>query len=617
MASNHQTQTRADGNPAYQWNLRQLFANDAAVMAAFAEASALLPDFAQFNGQIGSSAERLFAYLQFSEAVMHKAEKLALYTFLLKAQDAGNEHAVALYKKAETLAKDIGDVSAFATVELTNIDEARLEAFIAVEPGLEIYRHFFKNLALDRPHIRSEEVERLLAQSLTVLSAPSALFRATTQLVMPPFMPQVPVGFQGDEPTEWLQVSDDNFLVLLQSRDRRTRKLAFEGIMGTYGQFAPALAANYIAGVEGQIFTARARGFKSVLEMKLSDPRLPVSVYDSLIATARANLQLLQRYLELRRQLLGVDKLGMYDLYVPLIAGFDKEVSFDEAKRTAIQALMPLGAGYVARLFAMYDSGRVDVMPNEGKEAGAFSASQWGYPGYIMLNFRGLLRDVFTIAHEGGHHMHSDEANGTQPFVYREYPTFCAETASTVNEQLVAHHLITNATSSEMRLHLLNQALENFRGAVIRQAMFAEFERRVFKLAEGEGCEKQELTLDLLCDLYLEIVTDYYGPSVEIDECVKYEWLKIPHFVNTPFYVYTYATGMSAAIGLARNIIKIGEPAVQRYFGFLRAGRSQFPLDSLREAGIDMSTPQPIQLAFDNFAETLDLVEAELALSQH
>jgi oligoendopeptidase F len=614
--SQSNTPTRAEGDPATQWDLKQLFVDDAAVTAAFAELKTQLALYAPFKGHIADSAQTLLAYLRFSEDVMHKFEKLALYTFLLKSEDAENEQAVALHKSAEDLGSDIGAASAFANPELSNIDSALLERFIGEQSELAVYRHFFADLALDREHIRDEPIELLLAQLQPVLSAPSNLFKSTTQVTMPPFMPKVAVKFKGGKATRWTRLSDDNFPVLLQSRDRVTRQQAFEGMMGTYAAFAQTLATNFIAGVQNQIFTARARNFKSVLEMKLSDPRLPVSVYDSLISTARANRKHLQRYLKLRQKILGVDKLHMYDLYVPLIGGFEQAVNFVDAKRTALEALALLGPQYVTRLSAMFESQRVDAMPNVGKENGAFSASQWGYPGYIMLNFRGLLRDVFTIGHEGGHYSHSEEANGSQPFVYRDYPIFCAETASTVNEQLIAHHLIKTASNPKLRLHLLNQALENFRGAVIRQAMFAEFERRVFKLAEGDGCEKEALTLERLCDLYLELVTDYYGPNVVVDECVKYEWLKIPHFVNTPFYVYTYATGMSAAIGLARNIIKNGQPAVDAYFRFLRAGRSKFPLDSLRDAGIDMSTSKPIQLGFDYFAETLGLIEAELAHSQ-
>ncbi|MBS2004498.1 MAG: oligoendopeptidase F [Cyanobacteria bacterium SZAS LIN-5] len=606
---------RSEVDPAKKWDLTQLFKDDAAVSAAFAEIEAQLPAFAPFNGHIADSAESLLAYLRFSEDVEHKFEKLALYTYLLRSQDASNAHASALATTAEKLGSRVADACAFANAELSNIDSAQLEAFIDSQPDLGVYRHFFANLALDREHIREEPIERLLAQSAVLLSGPSIMFKTTTQVVMPRFMPRVAIKFEDGKETEWADLDEGFLRVLLQSRERQTRKQAFEGVLATYAKFAPTLAANYIASVESQIFTARARNFKSVLEMKLSDPRLPVDVYDALITTARANRGELQRYLELRRNLLGVDKLHMYDLDVPLIPGFEQAFTYEQSKQTVLEALSLLGPSYVARLGALFEAKRVDVLPNEGKENGAFSASQWGYPGYLLLNFKGLLRDVFTLGHEGGHYSHSEEANGTQPFVYRDYPTFCAEIASIVNEQLITNHLLQTADSSQMRMHLLNQDLENFRGAVIRQAMFAEFERRVFKLAEGEGCNKTPLTLELLCDLYLEIVTDYYGPTVVIDELIKYEWLRVPHFVVAPFYVYAYATGMSAAIGLARNMIINGQAAVEAYFGFLRSGKSKFPLDALREAGIDMSKPEAIQLGFDYFSEAMDRMQAELALA--
>lgn len=604
---------RADIDPSTRWDLTQLFASEAEVSAALAELKTLIEQYAPFKGHIADSAEALLNYLRFSESVQHKFERVWLYAFLWQAEDAGNESAASLNKGVDTFRSEMATASAFAFPELTQIDEPRLEQFIVDEPELAVYRHYFANLSLDRPHVRPELVEEVIAQSSPLLSAAASLFASTTQLVMPSFMPRVPVKFKNGRATKWQRVSDGNLLVLLQHSERVTRQKAFEGVMGTYAQFAPTLAANFIAGVESQIFMARARKFGSVLEMKLAEPRLPVGVYDSLIETARANRRHLQRYLELRRRLLGVQKLHMYDLYAPLLPGFEQVVEFDQAKRTVLEALSVFGKTYVDRLSAMFESKRVDRAASAGKKNGAFCAFQWGWPGYILLNFNGLLRDMFTLAHEGGHARHYEEANGTQPFVYRDYPIFCAETASTVNEQLLAHHLIKNASNPQMRLHLLNQALESFRGAVIRQTMFAEFERRVYKLAEGEGCKKTPLTLELLCDLYVELVRDYYGPNVVIDECVKYEWLKIPHLVNTPFYVYTYATGLSAAVSLARNIIKNGQKAVDDYFGFLRAGSSRFPLDSLREAGVDMSTSEPIQIAFDYFGEIIDLMEAELA----
>lgn len=617
MVSNGNQQSRllprSQVDPASKWDLTQLFSDDAAVADAFAELAAQVKEFAPFKGHIADSAESLLAYLRFSEDVMHKLNKLGLYTYLLRAEDASNEHAVSLAISAETLGSQVGAACAFASSELSNINAAQLESFIAAKPELAIYRHFFANLALDRDHIREEPIERLLAQSSVVLSAPAMIFKTTTQVVMPPFMPRVATRFEDGKETEWVDLDEGILRVLLQSRERLTRKQAFEGVLATYEKFAPVLAANFIAGVENQIFTAKARNFGSVLEMKLSDPRLPVDVYDALITTARANRPQLQRYLEMRRGLLGVDKLHMYDLDVPLIQGVEQFYTYDQAKRTVLEALTVLGPSYVARLGALFEGHRIDVLPNEGKENGAFSASQWGYPGYLLLNFKGLLRDVFTLGHEGGHYSHSEEANGTQPFVYRDYPTFCAEIASIVNEQLITSYLLKTADDSRMRMHLLNQDLENFRGAVIRQAMFAEFERRVFKLAEGEGCKKTPLTLELLCDLYVEIVTDYYGPTVVIDELIKYEWLRVPHFVMAPFYVYAYATGMAAAIGLARNIVSNGQNAVDAYFGFLRAGASKFPLDALREAGIDMSKPEAIQLGFDYFRDSMDRMEDELA----
>jgi oligoendopeptidase F len=603
MAVDMTTPARETVPEHLKWDMTPVFASAEAFEHCFAETEALIPKFATFNGRLNRSGKILLAALEHDVAVSKEFDRLYFYALLGCAQDASNQAAEVLLARVKELGKKLSEACAFFRPQLASIKPERLALFSARTPGLQIYEHYLEKAMLGRPHVRSHEIEELLAQVGTVLSGPKSTFEVFNKLILPRHMPMVLT-----ENHEQVKLNNQVYAVHLDSTDREVRRQSWEGMMRSFGDFGPVLAKNYANRVNVSIFEAKARNYGSALERSLAGPHLPVSVYDSLIGTVRANLPLVQRYLRLRQKLLGVSELHMYDLYVPLVAGVDAEVRFEDAKLAVLAAVSILGDDYVSRVRRAFNGRRIDVMPNQGKETGAFSAGIWGVLPYMLLNWAGQFGNTSTLAHELGHNMHSEYAND-QAYINAGYPTFCAEVASTVNEQLLAHHQLSSTTDPRKWLYLLNEQLEAIRLTIVRQTLFAEFEREAHKMAEAGT----PITLDVLNDLHTRLNTEYYGPAVVIDDLVKHEWARIPHFMN-PFYVYTYATGLSAAVTIADRIIKEGQPAVDAYIGFLRDGKSKFALDSLRGAGADLSTPVPVERAFKHFEETLTAFEAELAL---
>jgi len=596
------TPTRDQVPEHLKWDLTLIFENEAAFDACFVETETLIAGFAAFNGRLNRSGKILLQALEYDDKASKNFDRLFFFAQLAVKGDAGNLVAEKRLARVEGLSTKLQSAAAFMMPQLTRIKPARLESFINRTPGLTVYRTHLQKILLTQPHVRSHEVEEILAKASKLAGAPKDTFSVFESLVLPRYMPMVRVV--DHDP---VKLNNQVYARHLNSSDREVRRQSWEGMMRSFGDFGPLLAENYANRVEAAIFQANARNFATTLEHGMSGPHLPVSVYDSLVGTVRANLPLLQRYLKLRQKLLGLEDLHMYDLYVPLVSGVESNVNFEDAKQEVLAAVQVLGEDYVSRVRRVFASRRIDVMPNQGKASGAFSWGIWGFAPYMLLNWAHRFNDTSTLAHELGHNMHSEYAQD-QAYVDAGYSIFCAEVASTVNEQLLVHHLLSVTTDPRMRLFLLNQQLEAIRLTIVRQTLFAEFEREAHRLAEaGEA-----LTLDRLCELHKTLNDDYYGPAVVIDDLVKYEWSRIPHFMN-PFYVFTYATGLSAAICISNRIIKEGQPAVDDYLRFLKDGNSKLPLDSLRGGGADLSTPQPVQQAFDHFAATLDAFEAEIA----
>ncbi len=598
MAAVKSLPKRGEVPTAYTWNLESIYATDADWEADFARVVALLPEVRAFQGRLSESGEVLLEALQRRDAAYEVWSRLFVYATMRMHEDSANSTYQALADRATTLANDLNAAAAYVTPEILAIPQERLDSFLSGVAGLQLYRHALDEINRQRAHVLSAEMEALLAQAAELANAPDHVFEMLNNADL-----KLPI-LRDDKGNE-VQLTQGNYVpTFLESHDREVRRAAFEAMLGTYRTYRNTLAATYAAQVKSDIFFSRARHYGSSLEAALDPNNIPVSVYDNLITTVDANLPTLHRYLSLRKRLLGLDALHMYDLYVPMVREVEYKVPYAEAQEQVARALEPLGASYVEPLRRGFASRWIDVLENEGKRSGAYSWGSYGTQPFVLLNYQESMDSMFTLAHEMGHSMHSYFTWQTQPFPYGSYTLFVAEVASTLNEALLTHYLLQNTSDRALRMYIVNHALETFRTTLYRQTLFAEFERDAHARAEaGEA-----LTPELLSASFKALNEKYYGPVVAVDDLIEIEWARIPHFYSS-FYVYQYATGISASAALARQIVAEGEPAVQRYRRFLSSGSSDYSINLLREAGVDLSTPTPIQQALDTFAEYLDQLE--------
>lgn len=592
---------RSDVPEHLTWDLSTVYANETDWESDFARAEGYPEKLAAFKGRIRRSGKTLLAYFRLSEECSQLVGKLGLYAHLRSDEDTTNSKYQAMQTRVGKLGAKIGAATSWSTPELISIKPERLEQFIAKTPGLELYRFDFEELARERAHVLSPELEKLLSLTSEIGGGASGIFGSLNNADL-----KLPVikGEDGED----VQLTKGNFSTLLDSKDRAVRKAAYEGMFGAFRDLRHTLGSIYSAHVNMDIFRTRSRNYPSCIERALSGINVPTSVYDTLISTVHANLPLLHRYLELRKRILGVETLEWYDLYVPLVDGVDDNITFEDAQETVLAALAPLGEAYVAKLREGFASRWVDVVENKGKRAGAYSSGTFGTNPFILMNWQSKIDSMFTLAHEAGHSMHSFYSRSSQPYTYSGYTLFVAEVASTTNEALLADYLLKRTSDPLMRLYIINQQLEAIRGTLIRQTMFAEFERDAHALAEAGT----PLTPDVLGGIHKALNEKYYGAVMNVDDLLEVEWSRIPHFYRS-FYVYQYATGISAATALSRGILHDGAPAVERYLTFLKSGSSDYSINLLQKAGVDLSTPAPIQAAFDSFAEYLALFEAEFA----
>lgn len=448
-----------------------------------------------------------------------------------------------------------------------------------------------------KEHILSEKEEQILAMSAEISDIGGDVFTMFNNA-------DIKFPYIKDEEGEEIEVTKGRYIAFLESKDRRVRKDAFEAVYSSYKKMKNTLAASLTGNVKKNRFYSLVRKYPSALEASLDNDNIPVDVYTTLIDTVNKNLPLLDRYLKLRKKVLKLDELHMYDLYVPMVEEFDKKIPYEEARTIVAEALKPLGEEYIGYLQKGMNSAWIDVYENEGKTSGAYAWGAYKTHPYVLLNYQNKINDVFTLAHEMGHALHSYYTNMTQPYVYSEYKIFVAEVASTVNESLLMRYLLPRASSKQEKAYLLNHYLEEFRGTVFRQVMFAEFEKIIHeKVEQGEALNAQELS-----NIYYGLNKKYFGEAVTVDEDIAMEWSRIPHFYSS-FYVYKYATGFSSATAIAEKILTEGRPAVDKYLEFLKSGGSNYPLELLKIAGVDLSTPQPIQDALNVFEKTLDELE--------
>jgi len=583
------------------WRLEDIFASDEQWDTEYNAIKEMLPKANEYKGKLGESADLLWEALQYQDEVMKRLGKLYTYAHMRYDQDTTNGFYQGMDDRAKNLYTQVSSAFAYVVPELLSIDEEKLNQFLAEKEELRLYEHAFDEINLQRPHVLDADQEALLAEASEVLGAASNTFSMLNNADL-----QFPVI--KDENGEEVEVTHGRYIRFLESSDRRVRKDAFKAVYSTYGKFRNTFASTLSSQVKKDNFQARVRKYDSARQAALAANNIPESVYDNLVNTINKNLHLLHRYVKLRKKVLGVDELHMYDLYTPLVKDIKMEVTYNEAKDLVLKGLEPLGEDYLNVLKEGFDNRWVDVHENKGKRSGAYSSGSYGTNPYILMNWQDNVNNLFTLAHEFGHSVHSYYTRKTQPFPYGNYSIFVAEVASTCNEALLNDYLLKTIDDDKKRLYLLNHYLEGFRGTVFRQTMFAEFEYEIHKRAQnGEA-----LTADLLTDIYYGLNKKYFGNDIVVDEEIGLEWARIPHFYYN-FYVYQYSTGFSAATALSKQILEEGKPAVDRYIEFLKAGSSDYPINVLKKAGVDMTSATPIEEACKVFEEKLMEMEQLLA----
>jgi len=594
--------TRDDIAEKYKWCLEDMFASDAAWDQTAVEVKELSAKLAAFAGRVGESATTLLAVFRLEDKMGQEMSSLFSYARMRRDEDNTNAKYQALTDAATNLYVQTESAKAFVVPELLDIPEETLWAYVASSAELEIYRFALTEVLRQKPHVLSTAEEELLAAAGEVTGAAGQIFSMFNNADIK--FPEIT-----DEDGNLVEVTHGRYIQFLESTDRRVRKDAFDAIYSTYNKHRNTLAAMFSANVKKDAFYACVRHYESARQAALDEDNVPVSVYDNLIDTVHQHLPALHKYLALRKRVLNLPELHLYDLYTPIVAESNAKVPYDEAVETVLAAVKPLGEDYVKIATAGLSSGWTDVYETKGKTSGAYSWGAYGTHPYILLNYQDNLDNMFTLAHELGHAMHTYFSHETQPFLYAGYTIFVAEVASTCNEALLTHYLLQHTTDKQRRAHLINHHLETIRGTVFRQTMFAEFEKMTHQHVEAGGA----LTPEWLCEQYYQLNQQFFGAECIVDKDIEMEWSRIPHFYSA-FYVYKYATGLSAATALSEKVLSEGPQAVEAYLKFLKSGGSNYPIELLRGAGVDMESPEPVRATLELFGklvdELADLVEA-------
>lgn len=597
MAKNTKLPKRKEVDKQFTWAIEDLYASDELWQQEFDQVKALLPKVSEYQGRLGKSGEILLSFLKLSDDIGRTMERVYVYANQKYHEDTDNAVYQDLSNRANMLSVQVNSAMSFATPEILTIPEDVLVQFKAENEELKAYDFYLKDVLRLKPHILSAEMESLLADAGEIAEAADSIFSMFNNADIK--FPEIK-----DENGDPVRITHGRYGQLLESNDRRVRKEAFEGVYTTFGSFRNTLAAAFSANVKQESFFAKARKYGSTLEKALDGANIPVEVYTNLISAVHDNMELMHRYVSLRKKLLNLPELHMYDLYTPLVQDIKMEIPFEEAKEIVAKGLEPLGIDYRKILEEGYHNRWIDVYENENKRSGAYSWGAYGTHPYVLLNYNETLSNVFTLAHEMGHAIHSYLSDRTQPYIYAGYKIFVAEVASTCNEALLIDHMLKTTEDKKQKAYLINHFLEKFKGTLYRQTMFAEFEMLTHRMVE----QGESLTADVLCKIYHDLNVAYFGKDIVIDPEIDMEWARIPHFYNA-FYVYQYATGYSAAIALSRRILTEGKPAVEDYIRFLSSGSSNYPIELLKAAGVDMSTKEPVNQALALFKELLDQME--------
>ncbi|SFL36635.1 oligoendopeptidase F [Gracilibacillus orientalis] len=579
------------------WKLEDIFATNEEWDKEWEETKALLPKFEEFQGKLEDGAEKVYQLLQLQDEVSDRLSKLYTYAHMRYDQDTTNSFYQAMNGKAENLITQASSKMSFITPEILKLDEQTLTQYLEGHEDLRLYKHTLDEINRQRPHVLTEKEEILLAEASEVTDNPSQTFSMlnNADLTFPSVKNE-----QGDE----VDLTHGRFINFLESNEQRVRRDAFKAMYETYGSLKNTFASTLQGVVKKDNFYAKIRNYDSSRQAALNKNNIPEKVYDNLVEAIHEGLPLLQRYIALRKKVLDIKELHMYDLYTPLVKDVDMSFTFEEAQKTVTEALKPLGEDYLNVMQRAFNERWIDVEENKGKRSGAYSSGAYSTNPYILMNWQDNLNNLFTLAHELGHSMHSYYTHKHQPYRYGNYSIFVAEVASTCNEALLNNYLVEKTNDPKEKLFLLNHFLEGFRGTVFRQTMFAEFEHMIHVLSQ----DGEALTADRLTELYYELNKKYFGDDLIVDEEIGLEWSRIPHFYYN-YYVYQYATGYAAAQSLAAQILEEKEPAVERYLGYLQAGSSDDPIEVLKKAGVDMTEKTPVTNALKVFEDKLDEME--------
>jgi oligoendopeptidase F len=557
----------------------------------------LIGDVSHFQGRVGENAEKLQACLALSEKLERMLEKLYVYARMRRDEDNADSFYQGMFSRIENLSIEAAGAASFIIPELSSLEEGIVEKFMEENKELAVYKHYFAELFRQKGHILSAKEEKLLAMSADLSVSTKNIFTMLNNA-------DIKFSSIKDENNQEVEVTKGRYGRFMESSDRRVRQEAFQSLYDSYKQLLNTIGATLNGSLKSDVFYARARNYPSALAAALDSDNIDPLVYERLITSVHDKLPLMYKYMELRKRSLKLEQLHMYDLYNPLVPAFNQEVPYEKALEIMKKGLEPLGDEYLRQVEKGLASGWVDVYENKGKTSGAYSWGSYDTHPYVMMNYDNKFDDLFTLAHEMGHSMHSFYSNRKQPFTYSQYSIFIAEVASTVNESLLIDYLLQNSQSKQEKMYLLNHYLEQFRGTLFRQTMFAEFEKIVHeKIEQGEALTPEDFNR-----IYTDLNRLYYGSDMALDKEIAWEWARIPHFY-TGFYVYKYATGFSAATAIKERILTQGETAVKDYLEFLSAGSSDYPLEVLKKAGADLTTPEPVNKALEYFGKLLAQME--------
>ena len=597
MADSKVLKNRNEIDDKYKWKLEKIYSTDDKWENEFNELKSESPKLKSFSGKLNDK-EEILKYLEFNEKISRKAEKLYVYAHMRSDEDTANQKYQNMMNRADAFMAELSSYGAFFVPEILSLKDGFIEDLIKNDKRFKVYEFMLLDILKEKPHVLNKDMEELLALASDCLDAPSSIHNMLTNADMK-------FGKIKDEDGEEVELTEGNYSSFIKSKDRNVRKEAFNELFSGYKKLENTFATALSSSIKSFNFSSKVRKYNSPLEASLAPNNIPLSVYENSIKTLNDNMESLHRYVRIKKKLLGLDEIHMYDLYVPVIEIEKQHVEFNEAVEIANKALKPLGEEYLSIFNNGINNGWIDIYQNKGKRGGAYSWGSYDTMPYVLLNYNYELNDVSTLVHEMGHSIHSYYSKENQPYYYSGYALFCAEVASTTNEAILIHYLIDNEKDKKKKLFLINQELEQIRTTVFRQLMFAEFELYTHNaLFNGEA-----LTASDYNKKWIELNKKYFGPSMIVDKGIESEWARIPHFY-TDYYVYQYATGYAVASAFANSILNKEENAVEKYINnFLKMGGSKYPIDILKGAGVDMTTSKPLEATIKRFNELLDMIE--------